>query len=71
MKAEARRRFPPSTESFIVHDANGQALLAYVYYEEEPGPPISCELADAQRARRIAANIAKLPDLRAGNIASS
>ena len=41
----------------MVVDANGQAL-AYVYFEEEPGRR-GAKLAD----RRIAANIAKLPDL--------
>jgi hypothetical protein len=33
--------------------------LAYVYYEEEPGRRSSAKL----QARRIAANIAKLPEL--------
>jgi hypothetical protein len=38
---------------------NGQAL-AYVYFEEEPGRRAPAKLLT--RARRIAANIAKLPD---------
>jgi hypothetical protein len=47
---------------FIVRDANGQAL-AFVYCEDEPGavPRASCSPVD--EARRIAANIAKLPEL--------
>ena len=63
-----RRRFPPPWEieehnqsCFIVRDNNGQALN-YVYFETDPaGAPRPT--ADARRARRIAANIARLPDL--------
>jgi hypothetical protein len=47
---------------FIVRDANGQAL-AYVYFEEEPGRRAAAKLLTHEEARRIAANIAKLPDL--------
>jgi hypothetical protein len=60
------RRFPPpwSVEEtdacFIVRDANGQAL-AYVYFEEEPGTPGGGQPLTRDEARRIAANIAKLP----------
>jgi hypothetical protein len=45
---------------FIVRDADGHAL-AYVYFEEEPGRRAAAHLMT--RARRIAANIAKLPEL--------
>jgi hypothetical protein len=68
MTEQPRRRFPPpwSIEDngacFIVRDANGQSL-AYVYCEDEPGRRTAAGLLTRDEARRIAANIAKLPDL--------
>jgi len=71
-----QRRFPPpwsvdevdsklDRRSFIVRDANGQAL-AYVYFEDEPGRRATAKLLTGDEARRIAANIATLPSCFAG-----
>ena len=51
-----------SQDCFIIRDHNGQAL-AYVYFEEEPGRRSAAHLLTRDEARRIAANIAKLPEL--------
>jgi hypothetical protein len=62
------RCFPPplSVEEqpgcFVVRDHNGQAL-AHVYFEDEPGRRAAAKLLTRDEARRIAANIAKLPEL--------
>ena len=43
-----------------MRDHNGQALT-YVYFEDEPGRRSPAKLLTKNEARRIAANIAKLP----------
>jgi hypothetical protein len=63
------RRFPPpwtfeqsNNACFIVRDANNFAV-AYVYFESEAGRRAAANLMTKGEARRIAAGIAKLPEL--------
>jgi hypothetical protein len=66
------RRFPPpwsieepdklDRRCFIVRDANRHAL-AYVYFEGAMGRHSAAHLLTRHEARRIAVNIAKLPEL--------
>ena len=67
------RRFPPpwsvddpdtklGQDCYIIRDADAHAL-AYVYFEDEPGRRSAAHLLTRDEARRIAANIAKLPEL--------
>ncbi len=47
-------------DSYIVRNANGHAL-AYVYFEDDPGPCATAKLLTRDEARRVVANIARLP----------
>jgi hypothetical protein len=69
MEFRMERRFPAPWRaeeyrgiSYIVRDANNFAL-AYVYFESEPGRRAAARLMTKDEARRIAAGIAKVPEL--------
>ena len=55
----APRRCPGG---YVVRDANGQAL-AYVYSRANEAEAMKAKVLTEDEARRIATNIAKLPDL--------
>jgi hypothetical protein len=61
------RRFPAPWSAevqpnyYVVRDANGQQI-AYIYYSNEPDRRSAAKLLTRDEARRIAANIAKLPE---------
>jgi hypothetical protein len=66
---KSRRRFPPPWIveeyrgiSYIVRDAN-DFPVAYAYFESEPDRRAAANLMTKDEARKIAANIAKLPEL--------
>jgi len=66
--AETPRRFPAPWHAdtipggYVVRDANGQAIT-YLYSRENEGEARQAKLLTADEARRIALNIARLPEL--------
>ena len=66
--AESPRRFPspwhadPMPGGYVVRDANGQAL-AYVYSRNNEVDARQAKVLTKDEARRIAINIARLPEL--------
>jgi hypothetical protein len=66
--ADASRRFPPPWRvdkipgGYVVRDATGQAL-AYLYSRENEAEARRAKVLTQDEARRIAINIARLPEL--------
>jgi hypothetical protein len=62
------RRFPAPWRAdkmpggYVVRDANGQAL-AYIYSRDSEAEAMQAKVLTKDEARRIAVNIARLPDL--------
>jgi len=51
----------------VAHDLivtdSAEQKLAYIYFEEEPGRRAAAKLMTKDEARRIAVNLARLPEL--------
>ena len=62
------RRFPPPWRAdkipggYVVRDANGQSI-AYVYSRETEAEALQAKVLTKDEARRIAVNVARLPQL--------
>ena len=71
--AEPPRRFPPPWHAdpmpggYVVRDANGQAL-AYLYFRDNDAEARQAKVLTKDEARRIAMDIARLPELWEGGI---
>jgi hypothetical protein len=70
--ADAPRRLPPPWRAdripgdYVVRDANGQAI-AYIYSRENEAEARQAKVLTADEARRIAINIARLPETSGGD----
>jgi hypothetical protein len=68
LRAMPPRRFPPPWKAekiaggYVVRDTNGQAL-AYVYSRATETDAMQAKVLTDDEARRVAANIARLPQL--------
>jgi hypothetical protein len=66
--AEGSRRFPPPWRAdkmpggYVVRDANDQAI-AHIYSRETEAEALQAKVLTKDEARRIAVNIARLPEL--------
>jgi K+/H+ antiporter YhaU regulatory subunit KhtT len=66
--ADAPRRFPAPWRAdkipggYVLRDANGQAL-AYVYSRDNEAEARQAKMLTTDEARRIATNLARLPEL--------
>jgi hypothetical protein len=64
----ASRRFPAPWRAdkipggYVIRDANGQAL-AYIYSRESEAEALQAKVLTKDEARRMAVNIARLPEL--------
>ena len=62
------RRFPPPWSAdkipggYVVRDANGQSLV-YVYSRDNEAEALQAKVLTKDEARRIAVNVARLPQL--------
>ena len=62
------RRFPPPWRAdkipggYVVRDANGEALT-YIYSRDNDAEALQAKVLTKDEARRIAVNVARLPEL--------
>jgi hypothetical protein len=62
------RRFPPPWRvdkipgGYVVRDANGQALV-WIYLRDSEAEALQAKVLTKDEARRIAVNVARLPEL--------